>query len=248
MSRLTRLSAYLLLPMLLGGGAYVVMIALPVSHGETLPAQAVMVVIALLLGILPVVLYRFFIHAQLRSGFACLDDGRLLLPKELQPAMVLNKRIVRWQLFEQAIDTTVRLHGEGEELLVNICVTLTISPDEAGKHVVHQLDAALALVEKAIQESLYNASLEDKDIGRSLDGSTQLNEGDERVLKSKFLSAMEQMVIEGIYFPHDASGIEIDHLVHKQPLVECKAQLPDEMDAPDTLQLDQALLKTLGVT
>lgn len=241
-----RLSAYLVLPLLLAGTSFQLMDTLADAYEENLPLL-IRVGMALLPGLLPIALYRVFIHRRLQSGFACLDDGRVMLPRELQLAMVLGKHIVRWQPFTLPLNTTVRLHGDDEELLVQIRVFLTIPPDKAGKQVVQQLDAVLTLVEVSIQEALYSASLEDAYLGRGLNGSTPRNDEDERLLKSKFLSAMEMLTIEGIAFPHDAAGIEIDHNVRKERIVGSAPQPPADDTGTDDLQLDPALLKTLGM-
>lgn len=246
MSVAIRLIAYLLLPLLLATGSFLVMRTLPGGAGETPLVLGVTLAISLLLGLLPALLFRFFVHGQLRQGFAHMEDGSVRLPGELGIADLAGERIRHWQPFEQLLSTTVRLHGIGVDLLVEIHLDLTLVPDEHGRKLARHFDAALPLLEQSIQECLYYASLNDDGLAMGLDGSTLLNEEDERVLKSKFLCALETLAIEGVFFPHEAAGIRIDHRVKRERQKSPPATPPDEFDDQDLL-LDETLLKSAGV-
>lgn len=246
MSVSIRLSAYLILPLLLSVSSFATMNFLGERFADDLLVQGIMLSISLLLGLLPILLYHFFVHSQLQQGFAHMDNGSVLLPNELGLAAVVGDRVVHWQSFEQTLNTTVRLHGTKADLRVSISVILTLWPDRHGKKLARHLDEAIPLLERSIQECLYSASCMDDGFSLALDGSTLLNEDDERVLKSKFLSALEMLEIKGVFFPHDASGIHIDRNVKKEkPAPEAPAAKDDILD--EDLLLDDDLLKSAGM-
>lgn len=248
MSAKTRLFAYLFLPLLLAISSFLAMSSIGDNVANSTLALGVMLSISLLLGLIPILLYRFFVHSQLLPGFACMHDGRVLLPNELEIAEVIGgDRINYWQAFDQSLSTTVRLHGTTADLLVNIHLKMTLWQDECGKELAVHIDEVLPLLEERIQESLYKASQMDDGFAAALDGSILLNEEDERVLKSKFLSALETLAIDGIYFPHEASGIHVDRnvkkIMHPTKSADASGELFDEAD----LLLDDALLKSAGI-
>lgn len=241
-----RLSAYLIIPLLLAAGSFIAMNYLGERFTGDPLVQGVMFSISLLLGLLPALLYRFFVHSQMQDGFAHMDDGRVLLPHELGIAAVVGDRIHHWQSFEQSLQTTVRLHGAMADLLVSIRVNLTLWPDIKGKELAKHFDEATPLLERAIADCLYRASCMDDGFALALDGSTLLNEDDERVLKSKFLSALELLTIKGVFFPHDAAGIYIDRSVTKEKHAPECSDAADELHE-DELLLDNTLLKSAGM-
>jgi hypothetical protein len=246
MSASIRLSAYLFLPLLLSTGSFLALHALGNGIDKTPVVLGVMLTISLLLGLIPALLFRFFVHNQLRQGFAHMADGSVKLPHELGIRELAGDRIRHWQSYEQQLSTTVRLHGPDADLLVNLLLNLTLIPDEQGKQLAQHLDEALPLLERTVQECLYDASRMDVGLASALDGSTLLNEEDDRVLKSKFLCALETLSIEGVFFPHAASGIHIDRNVSKERHAVEATKPSEELEEGD-LVLDDSLLESAGM-
>lgn len=242
MSVSIRLSAYLFLPLMVGTTSFFTMKYLGGTNSDSALMTGIMLGITLLLGLLPSLLYRSFIQGQLQQGFAHMDDGSVLLPDELGIGAILGDRIQYWQSYEHLLSTTVRLHGSKADLLVGLRINLTLWPDKHGKELAKNFDESLPLLERSIQECLYGASLMDDGFALALDGSTLLNEDDERVLKSKFLSALEMLAIEGVFFPHDAAGIHIDRNVKKEKHASVVSTAAEE-----DLRLDENLLKRAGM-
>jgi hypothetical protein len=241
-----RLIAYAAIPVLFSSGSFLVMRSLIQSVAETPLVLGIVFSISLLLGLLPALLFRLFVHSQLQQGFAHMDDGSVRLPGELGIAELAGNRIRHWQAFEQRLSTTVRLHGRGADLLVSIHLNMTLIPDEHGRELAKHIDEALPLLEQTIQECLYSASRMDDGLAKALDGSALLNEEDERVLKSKFLCALETLTIDGIFFPHEAAGIQIERSVTRDRHLTESAEPPDEFKDEDLL-LDETLLKGAGI-
>lgn len=252
MSVTTRLLFYLVLPLLLGGGSLALMSLTLENLGENPSAFAGIGLIALLLAMLPAAFYHFFIHSQLQHGFARMQDGSIYLPGELTLGALLTDRIDTWIPFQHQLRTSVCLQGHNEKLFVKLSLNIELTADKWGKRMAKHLDKALTQLEQTVQHALYTASQMDREMAYSLDGSILLNEDDERVLKSKFLSAMETIVIHGVHFPGNASGIHIERNVRKVPQNIPMAALSNSSReegelADDELELDEGLLRSLGV-
>ncbi|MGM0594709.1 MAG: hypothetical protein ACQETD_09250 [Pseudomonadota bacterium] len=249
MSLTTRLLFYLILPLTLGGGSLITMYQLVQQFGGGAVVLAGIVIIALLLALLPIALFRILILGQLQEGFALLDSGEVSLPEEVALNALLGDRIVHWVPYHHTLRTTVCLHGEQERIFVNIAVTLTLHHSKQGKKLAKQLEKVLPRLEQTVQQALYNASKMDPDMAHSLSGSVLLNEDDERTLKSKFLSALEMVAINGVDFPLLAEDLQIDRNVQRKalprpPQDKQSVQEGDELE----LSLDDSLLDELGLS
>ena len=245
MPKSIRLTFYLLLPLILGGGGLILMWLIAGAQTAYPPVLALLGTIALLLALLPMLFFRFFIHSQIQQGFARLSNGQIKLPNELKVGTLLGDQVESWMPTEQIVQTTVCLHGIQERLHVDIEVTIHLSPDRTGKLFAAQISKAMPQLEKNIQHAIYSASRMDPAMAFSLNGSTLLNEDDEAVLKSKFLSALETISIQGISFPVDTRGLRIHRNVRKER-IKANASQPHEEDLD--LHLDGDLLKSLGVS
>lgn len=235
---------YLVLPLLFACTGLGIMWLIVGHHLQHLPAQALVGSITLLLALLPILFFRYFVHSQLQQGFARLNNDQIKLPEELSLGSLLGDQIDSWIPANQLVETTTCLYGENEHLYVKITVHISISADKYGKHFVEGLDKNIPLLIKKIQHAIYSASRMDPDMVMSLNGSTLLNEDDEAVLRSKFLSALETIAIQGVTFPVDTDGIHIDRQVRKEKLQSIKtADQEEKLD----LTLDDSLLRSLGV-
>jgi len=248
MSTSIRLSFNLLLPLLFGSASFAALYLLTRNFGENSTVYAGIGAISLLLAALPVAVYRLFIKSQIQTGFAQLEDGNIFLPEELQLGPLLKGSIENWLPYEHTLHTTVCLQGKDERIFVTLNLNLTLSADHDGKRIAKHLDKALSQLEQAVQHTLYNASQMDPDMANSLNGSVLLNEDDEAVLKSKFLSALEMIELRGVSFPVTTDGIHLNRNVRKEK-IELPAARQDADDWPDEddLMLNDDLLKSLGV-
>lgn len=251
MSATNHLLFYIAIPLLLGGGSLALMRLTDGNAGGGAAAEIIIASIALLLAVLPAIFYRLFIQSQLQQGFARLADGELRLPDELAIGDLLSDRIDSWVPYHHSLKVSVCLQGHNEKIHVQLRLRLEFTADQWGKSIARHLDKVLPHLQQTVQHRLYIASQMDRELACSLDGSKLLNEDEERVLRSKFLSALETIQLQGVHFPTVTSGIDIDRNVRKVPQklpmsTLSNSALDDEFDT-DALELDDTLLKELGI-
>ena len=75
---------------------------------------------------------------------------------------------------------------------------------------------------------------------------TLLNEEDEKVLRSKFLSALEVQPLESITLPLDTDSLTINRETHSRPIAPSPLSHSRELDE-SALHLNQDLVEQLGL-
>lgn len=248
MTLLSRLIANLLLPLLFFCGGYLLLYQLGENLISKQLLQPIAITIALLLASIPAVAFAFLIRSQLKPGFALLKNGNVVLLGEITLEMVLTHRITAWKLYQQHLDTEVCLQGNNELIYVKMGLDFQIPANARGKQFIKHYSNNMAIFEAWVQRAIYIASLQDRELVHILPDSVLLNEEDERVLRSKFLSALETQPLKSVRLPLDTSGIRIDRQIRTRanaspPLIANDQEiLPD-----DALSLDQKLIQDLGL-
>lgn len=237
MTPLSRLTAYILLPLLLSP-SYWLFHRLGAGALDEDPLQAASTLLTLLLAALPPLTFRFIICSQLKEGFALLRDGRVVLPSELRIADVLGHRITAWKLFRQHMETEVCLQGEGELLYVRLGFDFTLHPNELGKGFIQHLQHNMTIFEAWVQRVIYLASTRDSEMAHHVGPETLLNEEDERILRRKFLYALRSEPLQSVLLPASSSEIRLKREVRRREKI---ASVEEE------LKLDSALLQQLGL-
>jgi hypothetical protein len=250
MPKSIQLSFNLLLPLLFGGGSFALLNLFSDQFGRNAAVYIGMGTITLLLTLLPVIIYRLILKSQIQEGFALLNDGTVHLPEELSLRALLSDAIEGWIPFSHSIQTIACLVGKKERIFVTLELDFTLEANQDGKQFAEHIDQAVPQLEQVIQHCFFKASQVDPDMANSLDGSVLLNEDDEAVLKSKFLSALELIDIQGVHFPVSATGIRLNRSVRKETIQQPVSIDPiaDELPDDEDLMLNDELLKSLGVS
>lgn len=247
MSKTIRLSFNLLLPLLLGSGSFALLFLLTRQFGQNSAVYIGIGTISVLLAALPIAIYRLLLKGQMQQGFAQLNSGQFCLPDEIPLSALLTDAIDIWIPYSQTMQTTACLQGVNERIFVELNLDFTLAADNYGKQIVEHLDEALSQLEQAVQHILYKSSQLDPDMAGSLDGSVLLNEEDEAVLKSKFLSALDMIAIRGVSFPVTTDGIRLNRNVRKEPMAPTLRPGDDNLPDEDELKLNDDLLQSLGM-
>lgn len=249
MSKTIQLSFNLFLPLLFGGSSFALLLLFSDHFGRNTAVYIGIGTITLLLTLLPVIIYRLILKSQIQEGFALLNDGTVHLAEELSLRALLSDAIEGWIPYSHSLQTIACLEGKKERIFVTLGLDFTLDANQYGKQFAEQIDQAIPQLEQAIQHSFFKASQIDPDMANSLDGSMLLNEDDEAVLKSKFLSALELIDIKGVNFPLTATGIRLNRNVRKETIQQpvSPATVADELPGEEELMLNDELLKSLGV-
>lgn len=247
MSLTSRLFAYLFLPVLLVIGGYLLLYKLGEGLLSPPALKTVSLLIALLLGALPVLIFHFLIRSQLQPGFALLKNGEIVTLGEITLPMILGNRITAWKLYQQHLSTEVCLQGDDELVYVQMGLDFQLPASERGKQFVRHYKHNIAVFEAWVQRAIYLASLQDRELLQILPQDVLLNEDDERVLRSKFLSALEAQPLESIKLPLDTSSLNVNRRVRTRPrAVSSLAEKSQEINE-EALNLDQNLIEKLGL-
>lgn len=238
MTRLTRLIAHLLLPLLLLGIGYLLFYRLGEGVLDELSLRATAITLSALLAAIPPLLFRFLILSQLKEGFALLQDGRVVTPTELSLSDVLGHRITAWMLFQQHLDTEICLQGDGELLYIPLGLDFSIPANQHGKAFIRHYQHNMTQFEAWLQRTLFIASCRDREMASSLGENTLLNEEDERILRHKFLRALRAQPQESVLLPLTSSCIQLNRDICR------REKLPAQ---EGELDLDRELLHELGI-
>lgn len=248
MSFLSRLTANILLPLIFFSIGYQLIYMLGEDLISNKLLQLISFGIALLLALLPIAIFSFLIRSQLKQGFARLKNGKIVPLGEITLDMVLTHRIMDWQLYQQHLDTEVCLQGDRELIYVRMGLNFRIPSSKRGKQFVKHYDNSMKIFEAWVQRAIYIASLRDREMVQLLPKDILLNEEDERVLRSKFLSALEAQPLESVRLPLDTDGITIDRQIRKRtrtsnPLI----KVDQDVLLENALNLDEKLIHDLGL-
>jgi len=239
MTLLSRLTAYLLLPLLSLVAGYLLFYRLGEGLLHEFALHGIAITLALLLAALPPLLFHFVIRSQLKEGFALLKDGQVVTPTEITLTDILGHRIVAWKLFRQHLDTEVCLQGDGELLYIKLGFDFSIPATEAGKRFVRHYQHNMTVFEAWVQRSIYVASCQDREMATHLEQETLLNEEDEKMLRHKFIYALRAQPLRSLSLPASSREIRLNREIRRRE----KQVSPEE-----ELDLDTTLLLQLGLT
>jgi hypothetical protein len=247
MSLLSRLIANLLLPLLLFISGYLLLFTLGEGLISTPTLYVVAILIALLLAALPPLLFTLLIRSQLQKGFALLKDGDIVTHEEITLGMILGNRITAWRLYQQHLSTEVCLQGSDELIYVQMDLKFQIPATDKGKQFIKHFKHNITVFEAWVQRAIYLASLQDRELVEILPADVLLNEDDERVLRSKFLSALEAQPLESIRLPLDTSSLTVNRRVRCKPKADSPLSTPPAELTEEQLSLDSELVAQLGL-
>lgn len=247
MSLQSRLIAYFLLPLLFFWCGYLLLYGLGEGLVPPLLLQTVAIGIALLLGSLPLIVFSFLIRSQLKPGFALLRNGDIVTLGEITLGMILGNRITAWRLYLQHLDTEVCLQGDGELVYVKMGLDFEIPPSKRGKQFIKHYSHNVTVFEAWVQRAIYLASLQDKELLQILPDNVLLNEEDERVLRSKFLSALEAQPLDSIKLPLDTASLTVNRKLRIRPTSAPALNHDSQELSDEELNLDQKLINELGL-
>ncbi len=251
MTLLSRFIANVLLPLLLFCTSFLLLYRTGDNIIPEQPLKLIAFSIALLLASLPPIVFSFLIRSQLKKGFALLKNGNIVTLGEITLDMVITNRIKAWRLYQQQLHTEVCLQGENELIYVDIELDYQIPPNKRGKHFVKHYKNNIVIFEAWVQRAIYLASLQDKELVQLIPHEVLLNEEDERVLRSKFLSALEAQPLESVTLPLGTCSLRVNRKVRKRaqnstPLSTSNAG--KDSSSAEALSLDPQLLLKLGLT
>ena len=249
MTRLSRIIANALLPLLFFSCSYLLLYHLGEGLLEELLLQFVAIGLSTLLAALPPIAFYFLIRSQIKEGFALLTNKRVVLPSEITLGMVLGNRITAWKAFQHRLDTEVCLQGEGVLVYVQLGLNFRIPASDNGKRFIKHFKNNFTVFEAWVQRAIFLASGYDREQTHSLASGALMNEEDERTLCSKFLSALEMQPLKSVELPVDTSGLTINRKVRVKKTgstIANKLQ-PSEQQLDDDLTIDDALLSQLGL-
>lgn len=246
MTLTSRIIANLLLPLLFFWCSYLLFYWLGEGLIPPLPLQIISIVIALLIGSLPLLIFSFLIRSQIKPGFALLKNGDIVTQGEITLDMVLTGRITAWKLYQQHLDTEVCLQGNGELVYMKMGLDFQVAPNERGKQFIKHYKHNVSVFEAWVQRAIYLASQQDKDLLHMLSERTLLNEEDEKVLRSKFLSALEAQPLESIALPLDTDLLTINRETLSRPTPSPSKHSEEELNEK-ALHLNQELIQQLGL-
>lgn len=250
MTLLSRFIANALLPLLFFYTGYLLLYRAGNNIIPELPLKLFVISIALLLASLPPITFSFLIRSQLKKGFALLKNGNIVTLSEITLDMVITNRIKAWKLYQQHLDTEVCLQGENELIYVELGLDFQLPPNDRGKQFVRHYNNNIAIFEAWVQRAIYLASLQDKELVQLIPKEVLLNEEDERVLRSKFLSALEAQPLESIRLPLDTNSLTVNRKVRKRAKANSHRPISHhDLEHPSTeaLKLDPQLLHELGL-
>ena len=227
----SRLIANLLLPLLFLRVGYLLLYHLGDGLVEENVLQVIAIGLAMLLAVLPPIVFSVLIRSQIKEGFALLKNGKVVTPDEITLPDVIGYQITAWKPFEQHLDTEICLQGEGEILYVQLGLDFYIPANELGKEFVRHFQTNIVVFEAWVQRSIFRASQLDPELLHSLHEECLLNEADEQRLRQKFLTALQSRLLLGVKLPTTPSGLKINRQVRKkQASPTAQPSLPD--DAP----------------
>ena len=249
MTLILRLIANVLLPVLFFSVSYVVLYRLGTGLLEEMSLQAIIIGLSTLLAALPPITFGFIIRSQLKDGFALLKNGDVVLLKEITLTQVLGNRITAWKLFQQHLDTEVCLQGKNELVYVQLGMDFKIPATERGKQFVKHLKNNMIIFEAWVQRAIFIASSMDRELAHGLANNALMNEEDELVLRSKFLSALEVQPLKSIELPVNTSGLSVNRKVRVKKKIAPVASpvRTTAQQLEDDLSLDGDLLNELGL-
>lgn len=243
MTVVSRLIINVLLPLLLLSGGYLLLYGLGQGIISEAPLQTLSIGLSALIAALPPLAFRLIVRNQIKRGFALLKSGKVVLPNEITLFDVLGDRITAWKLFQQHLNTEACLQGEGMMIYVQLGLDFYIPANERGKQFIKHYKTNMTIFEAWVQRAIFLASLQDRELVHILPDEVLLNEDDEQVLRSKFLSALEDQPLESLILPIDTSAITVNRQVRTIPIIRNDSNQPIE----ENLDLDQKLLHELGL-
>ena len=248
MTRLSRIIANALLPLLFFSCSYLLLYHLGEGLLDEILLQGVSIGISTLLAVLSPAAFHFLIRSQIQEGFALLSDSTVVLPNEITLDMVLGNRITAWRPFQHHLNTEVCLQGEGELVYVQLGLDFRIPANEHGKRFIKHFKNNITVFEAWVQRAIFLASAYDRELTHSFASGALMNEEDEAALRSKFLSAMETQPLRSVELPVDTSDLTISRKVRvrkKQATINVTSQA-SEQELDEDLSLDDTLLSELG--
>lgn len=245
----SRLSAYILLPLLLFCGSYLLLYQLGEGLLEEMALQATAIGLSALLALLPPIAFGFIIRSQIKNGFALMRSGRIVIPGEITLAEILSDQVTAWKLFQQHLNTEVCLQGESELVYVQLGLGFTIPATEQGKKFVRHFKTNRTVFEAWVQRAIYLSSAMDRELAHSLASGALMNEEDEQTLRSKFLSALEAHPLRSVELPVDTAGLSVNRKVRvvRKVTPATASNRSEEQQLEDDLSFDTSLLEELGL-
>lgn len=248
MTPLSRLIAYLLLPLLFFSVSYLLLYTLGSGLLDEVLLYTTSIGLSLLLAVLPPLAFHFIISSQLKEGFALLKSGKVVLPDEITLTDVLGHQISAWKLFQQHLDTEVCLQGDGELIYVQLGLDFTIPASKRGKEFVKHYKTNMTVFEAWVQRTIFLTSSMDRELVDSLASNALMNEEDEMTLRSKFLSALEMQPLRSVELPVSTAGLQVNRKIRKRQqhtggTIKTNTQ---SHELEEDLSIDTELLKQLS--
>lgn len=247
MTLTSRLIANFLLPLLFFSCSYLLLYWLGSGLLAPLTLLLVTIPISMLVGSLPLIIFSTHLRSQLKPGFALLKNGEIVTLGEITLGMILGNQITAWKLYEQHLDTEVCLQGEGELVYMKMGLDFEVAPNQHGKQFIKHYRHNICVFEAWVQRAIYLASLKDRELLQLLPKEVLLNEEDEKVLRSKFLSALEAQPMESIKLPIGTDALTINRETRSRPVSDSPLKHQDEVLDEKALNLNQELIHKLGL-